>query len=152
MVEGETVVWEGRSIQFVRLTRDKLADKLVAQAELAISTGRGDRFTLLPAQHRHKGQDVWTTEAAIHPTWSEDFYTILHNGEGSQAHFTFIVNPLMRWMWFGGWVIGLSTLAGLWPEQLLRRKEPEERTSERPAHVRRRARGERPSATTGSRR
>jgi len=136
MVEGETVKWADRSIHFTRLTRSNESDKLVVEAELEIARDRGETYTLRPAQHLHKLQDVWTTEAAIHPIWSGDFYTILHNGEGSQAHFTFVVNPLMRWMWLGGWVIGFSVLVGLWPEQLPPLKRREARSISRPGHNR----------------
>ena len=148
MAEGETVKWEGRSVHFARITRSDESDKLVVQAELVVSTDRGERYTLFPAQHRHKLHDVWTTEAAIHSVWSGDFYTILHNGEGKQAHFTFVVNPLMRWMWFGGWVIGLSVVAGLWPERLPRWTGRKERPISWPVHARhRRASGRFPPAT-----
>ena len=148
MVEGETVQWADRAIQFARLKRSNEPDKLVVEAELVISPKDGESYTLRPAQHRHKLQEVWTTEAAIHPIWSGDFYTILHNGEGTQAHFTFVVNPLMRWIWLGGWVIGLGVVLGLWPEHLHTLKRREARSISRPAHNRQRPRnvvkGERP--------
>ena len=137
MVEGETVRWADRSIHFARVTRSNESDKLVVEAELDISPDRGEPYTLRPAQHLHKLQDVWTTEAAIHPIWSGDFYSILHNGEGTQAHFTFVVNPLMRWIWLGGWVIGFSVLVGLWPQHLPTLKRREARSVSRPVHGRR---------------
>jgi cytochrome c-type biogenesis protein CcmF len=152
IAEGETVTWENHSVHFARLTRNNHSDKLVVQAELVVSTDRGEKYTLLPAQHRHKLQGVWTTEAAIHPAWSGDFYTILHNGEGTQAHFTFVVNPLMRWLWLGGWIIGLGALAGLWPEQLPRRVGRADRAIPRPAHARQRTPTRRSLDTTGPRR
>ena len=136
MVEGETVRWADRAIQFARLVRSNESDKLVVEAELVISPDGGDPYTLRPAQHLHKLQGSWTTEAAIHPIWSGDFYTILHNGEGTQAHFTFVVNPLMRWIWLGGWVIGLAVLLGLLPEHLGTSKRREARSIARPGRQR----------------
>jgi cytochrome c-type biogenesis protein CcmF len=134
MTEGETVRWADRSIRFAHVTRTNEPDKLVVEAELAISPDHGEPYTLRPAQHLHKLQNVWTTEAAIHPLWSGDFYTILHNGEGTQAHFTFVVNPLLRWIWLGGWVIGISVLMGLWPNHLPRLKGRVARSIPRPGH------------------
>ena len=140
MAEGQTVSWNGRSVRFARLEQHRSASKLVVEAELEVRTERGSTATLRPAQHRHKVQelDVWTTEAAIQPLWSGDFYAILHHGDGSTAHFTFVFNPLMRCLWAGGWLIGLSALVGLWPERVRRLRPgadgPEER--KRPAFER----------------
>lgn len=134
MVEGETVKWAGRSIHFAGLTRSNEPAKFVVEAKLLISPSREQTYALRPAQHLHRLQNVWTTEAAIHPIWSGDFYAILHNGEGKQAHFTFVVNPLMRWIWLGGWVIGFAVAVGLWPEQLPRMKRRKTQAISRPWH------------------
>jgi cytochrome c-type biogenesis protein CcmF len=117
LTEGDTLRWAGHSIHLVRLARTLEADKVVVEAELAVSSERGSTTTLRPAQHWHRLPGAWTTEAAIRSRWSGDLYTILQNGEGSRAHFMFVFNPMMRCLWMGGWVIGLAALAGLWPEQ-----------------------------------
>ena len=84
-----------------------------------VSRGGEPGYRLLPAQHLHRLQDQWTTEVAIHSTWSSDLYTILHNGEGRDAvRLTLVENPLMRWMWLGGWVIIAGTLIRLWPARI----------------------------------
>jgi cytochrome c-type biogenesis protein CcmF len=118
LAEGEAVRWAGRTIHFARLIRRDEPDKLVVEAELVVTADRGRAFTLRPAQHLHKHPKDWTTEAAVHSSWGGDFYTILHNGDGNQAHFTFVINPLMAWIWFGGAVIGLGVLGALWPERV----------------------------------
>ena len=83
---------------------------------LEVSSPRTPAFRLLPAQHFHRLQNQWTTEVAIHSTWGGDFYTILHNGEGGDAvRLTFVENPMMRWLWFGGWVVGTGALIAVWP-------------------------------------
>jgi cytochrome c-type biogenesis protein CcmF len=129
MEEGETVKWADRSIHFARLMRSDESAKRVVEAELVISPDRGESYTLRPAQHLHKLQGDWTTEAAIYSNWSGDFYTILHHGEGAQAHFTFVVNPLLQWIWLAGWMIGFGALVGLWPQQLARDEKAEPRSS-----------------------
>ena len=114
--EGETVQWAGRHIRLARLNQRQLPDKLVGEAELEISRDGRQIATLSPAQHFHLLQRDWTTEVAIHSTWAGDFYAILHSGEGQQsARMTFVENPMMRWLWFGGWVMGIGTLIRLWP-------------------------------------
>jgi cytochrome c-type biogenesis protein CcmF len=118
MKQGEVVEWAGRSIRFQRLIQRQLPDKFIVEAELEISRDGAKPFRLLPAQHLHRLQDQWTTEVAIRSTWGGDFYTILHNGEGRDAvRLTLVENPLMRWMWFGGWVIAASAGIRLWPSR-----------------------------------
>ena len=116
MTEGQTVEWAGRSIRLARVTQRELPDKLVAEAVLEISRGGRLQTTLVPAQHYHKLHQEWTTEVAIHATWSGDFYTILHSGtpEG-QLSLTLVENPLMRWLWMGGAIMVLGTCLRLWP-------------------------------------
>ena len=52
------------------------------QAELEVTADGAAPYTLLPAQEYYFLQNQWSTEVAIHSTWSGDFYTILHSGEG----------------------------------------------------------------------
>jgi cytochrome c-type biogenesis protein CcmF len=88
----------------------------VAEAELEISRAEKRVATLRPAQHFHLLQGQWTTEVAVHSTWSGDLYTILHGGEGERsARLTLVENPLMRWLWLGGWIVGIGTVIRLWP-------------------------------------
>ena len=67
-----------------------------------------------------------TTEVGIRSSFLEDLYVILsdvrditravNNDPGAQTvTFTFIVNPLVGWIWFGGMIIALGGLVGLWP-------------------------------------
>ncbi|MBI3466582.1 MAG: heme lyase CcmF/NrfE family subunit [Planctomycetes bacterium] len=117
--EGETIEWAGRSIRYERLVLRKLPDKIVAEAVLQVSPPSGSGYTLRPARHLHLLQEEWTTEVAIHSTWSGDFYTILNSGEGNgQFSLTLVDNPLIRFLWFGGGVIVVGAIASLWPARV----------------------------------
>jgi cytochrome c-type biogenesis protein CcmF len=114
--EGETINWSGRSVRLARVHEREQSGKLIAEAELEISRAGHPLATLRPAQHFHLLQRQWTTEVAIHSTWSGDFYTILHSGEGGRSvRITLVENPLMRWLWLGGWIVGAGTVLRLWP-------------------------------------
>ncbi len=114
--EGESVEWDGRTIRLVRVIQRELPAKLVVEAELEITHGDTRRSTLLPAQHFHFRQQQWTTEVAIQSAWSGDLYAILGSDEdNNEVRLTFIENPMMRWLWLGGCVMGLGALIRRWP-------------------------------------
>lgn len=139
MKPGDVVQWAGRSIRFQRLIERELPDKFIVEAELDISRDGKKSFRLLPAQHLHRLQDQWTTEVAIRSTWGSDFYTILHNGEGRDSvRLTLVENPLMRWMWFGGWVIAAGALVRLCPSRRRanRGRQPPTRQVQKPKSTR----------------
>lgn len=65
------------------------------------------------------GRDQPTNEISIRMGLREDLYVVLAGweGNGESASFKVYVNPLMSWMWIGGVVMVLGTLAALWPHQ-----------------------------------
>ena len=87
------------------------------QAELEVTADGAAPYTLLPAQEYHFLQNEWSTEVAIHSTWSGDFYTILHSGEGQdRIRLTVVENPMMRWMWLAGWIVVAGAVPWFWPD------------------------------------
>jgi cytochrome c-type biogenesis protein CcmF len=113
---GETIQWAGRDVRLARINQRELPDKLVAEAELEISRGGHVEGTVRPAQHYYRVQRQWASVVAIHSTWDGDFYTILHAGEGpGKVRATFVANPLMRFLWLGGSIMGLGAVIRLWP-------------------------------------
>lgn len=124
MSEGETVQWSGRTVKYVELVQRELPDKLVAEAVLEVSRPGGPPITLRPARHLHLLQDQWTTEVDIHSSWRGDFYTILNAGLGEgRVALTFVDNPLIGWIWFGGLFTAVSTLVAAWPQSRWQRSE-----------------------------
>jgi cytochrome c-type biogenesis protein CcmF len=122
MQEGDVIRWADRQIRYVRLVQRETDDKLIAETELQITDRHGHTALLNPARHLHLQQDVWTTEVGIDSTWSGDFYTVLHAGLGEgRAVFTFVWNPMMRWLWLGGALMASSALIAAWPARRLAR-------------------------------
>jgi cytochrome c-type biogenesis protein CcmF len=114
--KGESIAWAGRNIRFTDVIQQRLPEKLVMQAELKVTSDGGETYTLRPAQEYYFQQNQWSTEVAIHSTWSGDFYTILHSGEGQdRIQLTFVDNPMMRWMWLAGWVMAAAAVPWFWP-------------------------------------
>ena len=114
--EGEIIQWAERRIEVVRLVQREEQDKLIAEVELRVSRQGESPVVLQPARHLHLLQNQWTTEVATHSTWSGDFYTILHAGLGEgRVAITLMDIPMMRWLWFGGWLAAAGATIAVWP-------------------------------------
>jgi cytochrome c-type biogenesis protein CcmF len=124
MNEGDAVEWAGRRIEYKRLVQREDDDKLVAEVDLHVSQGNSRPILLRPARHFHLIQQQWTTEVAIHASWTSDFYTILHAGLGEgRVALTFIENPMMRWLWLGGWLAAAGAGVAAWPPRARHSKQ-----------------------------
>jgi cytochrome c-type biogenesis protein CcmF len=56
------------------------------------------------------------TEVALHSTLSEDLYVVLSGWEkDGSATLRVKVNPLVTWIWYGGYILVLGTVIALWP-------------------------------------
>ena len=82
---------------------------------------------LLTAEQRSYRQRTETTsEVGIRRAWNEDLYVILAGIDDVNAvvrgtnlrpvtTFRFLVNPLVPWIWAGGFVMAMGTLIAMWP-------------------------------------
>ena len=132
--EGDVIEWAGRRVEFVRLVQREEADKLVAEVELRVSRGGVQPVVLKPARHLHVLQDQWTTEVAIDSTWAGDFYTILHAGLGDgRVAITFIDNPMIRWIWAGGWIAAGGAALAAWPARRKLSKQGGQSSDDQPS-------------------
>ncbi len=80
--EGESIDWYGYTVYLAKTRELATSDKVIGDVQLEVSQ-HGQRIcTLYPAQHFHRHQKEWTTEVAIHSTWSRDLFTILRGAAG----------------------------------------------------------------------
>jgi cytochrome c biogenesis factor len=116
MRRGDTVAWAGRSICFAGLRQRRSADMTAIEAELQITSPWRGPVTLHPAQRLYQAQNEWAAEVAVDSSWAGDFYVILDSGQGEERiHVTFVENPLMYFIWWGGALMGVGSLFALWP-------------------------------------
>jgi len=87
-----------------------------------------------------------TTEVALLSTWRDDLYLVLagYDEEKQEAMFSAYVNPLVVWLWIGGWVMALGTLLAMVPlsrqAQTIKRETRERAPNKPPAQNLRKAR------------
>jgi cytochrome c-type biogenesis protein CcmF len=82
------------------------SNKAIASADLAIYR-LGEKISgLVPEKHRYfQGDQMVTTEVAIYSSLKEDLYTVLGSVEDDNtAIFKFVINPMVLWIWIGGFL------------------------------------------------
>ena len=99
--------------------------KEVVSATIQVFNNGKPAGIMAPAKTFHVNYDTPVSEVAIRSTLLEDLYVILMGWDeiGGVAAFKALVNPLIAWMWIGGFLFILGTVIAIWPER-------------KPAHVR----------------
>jgi cytochrome c-type biogenesis protein CcmF len=75
--------------------------------------------TLSPEKRHYAASDQTTSEVRIHHTLREDVYVVFANvnEESGKAVMQVWINPLVQWVWIGGFVIVLGTMVTLLPNR-----------------------------------
>ncbi|MHB0869386.1 MAG: heme lyase CcmF/NrfE family subunit [Chloroflexota bacterium] len=114
-VGGYRLVYEG-------LNSFPTQSKEVVAATVAVYSGDRLLGRMSPSKEFHKSHSNPNTEVAIRSTPLEDLYLILASWEQERASFKFVVNPLVMWIWIGGWVMLIGTAVAYWPDARERRR------------------------------
>ncbi|MEW6663419.1 MAG: heme lyase CcmF/NrfE family subunit [Bacillota bacterium] len=71
----------------------------------------------VPAKIFFENWEQPRTEVSVLGSLREDFYVILSTWEsfGKEATFKVHINPLIAWMWIGGYLLIIGTLFAVWP-------------------------------------
>jgi cytochrome c-type biogenesis protein CcmF len=100
-------------------------DSHVSRLSAVVSVWRDGRqiATLLPEKRFYKKPKQPTTEVAMRSTLTEDLYLVLgsYDGPSGLATIQAYVNPLVAWLWIGGFIMGFGTLVTMWPSAAERR-------------------------------
>jgi cytochrome c-type biogenesis protein CcmF len=134
LAQGETIQVENYVLTFNGLTQSAAPSYDAVEATLQVERSGRASGTVTPGMHFYRtmaGRDQPTNEIAIRMGLAEDLYVVLAGweGTGQTASFKVYVNPMMTWMWIGGVVMLLGTLAAIWPHQ----KETERALAAAPA-------------------
>jgi cytochrome c-type biogenesis protein CcmF len=117
---------QGQSMQAAgyTLTYDSLSpnfpsgEATVTSASVSIVRDGKRVATLSPTRGFYAKAGEWDTTPAILSSPQEDLYLIIAGWEDNFSTVTFraYVNPLVFWLWFGGFCLVLSTLIAAWPD------------------------------------
>ena len=117
---GEAAEIGGYSLLFEELDAFSAQGVDVVSARLLVSRGGEPQFRMVPQRHLHPRQEDPTTEVAIWSGLNHDLYVVLagwNNDASRLATFKMYINPLVKWIWIGGFVMLLGTLICLIPDR-----------------------------------
>ncbi len=117
---GDTIELAGYTIQYDDLAQFTHEDgRFVTRAELTLFKGGEELGKLAPRFDIYPdGQPM--TIPGVRSTVVDDVYVILVNWEGitaSSTPFKVYHNPLVKWVWIGGFVFVFGILVAAWPEK-----------------------------------
>ena len=118
---GETVTLGPYEMQFESLSRYAGLDDLII-TEAVVNVWKDGNFVgqLFPRSEFYVRTEQPMTIPDARSTFTEDFYVLLINWEPTsldQATFRIYLNPLINWVWAGGFIFVLGTLVAAWPDR-----------------------------------
>ncbi|MBI1880345.1 MAG: heme lyase CcmF/NrfE family subunit, partial [Chloroflexi bacterium] len=92
-------------------------DRIITEAILDIKSNGQSVGELTPTREYFVVQQQPMTIPSKHSTLADDLYVILAGweGTGETATFKVYINPLINWLWIGGFVFIIGTLVAGWP-------------------------------------
>ena len=120
---GESFQIGKYTLQYEGMSNSPTDKKEVVSATLQVLNNGKPAGTMEPALTFHVNYDNPVSEVAIRTGPLEDLYVIFLGSDQTSglAAFTAYVNPLILWMWIGGFLFLLGTVIAIWPE---RRRAP----------------------------
>jgi len=132
-IEKHVQVGESLQLRDFTITYEKLmvieqsSTKTRVIAQLGVFQDGRRVWTGKPEKEFYKGQNQPVSEVDLRSTIKEDLYFILadFNPDNSSATFKIYINPMVSWLWTGGWVIAFGTAICMWPDRLEARRRLE---------------------------
>ncbi len=119
--QGQQLVLGDYSVRYDSLaTFDTPDGRNVARAVLSVYKNGNFVGELHPRRDYYYESQQPMTIPAVRSTWEDDFYVLLVDWQpiSSQgATFKIYHNPLVNWLWLGGFVFILGTLVAAWPDR-----------------------------------
>jgi cytochrome c-type biogenesis protein CcmF len=93
-------------------------DRIITEAVLSVTHNSQPAGALIPTREFFVIQQQPMTIPDKRSTLADDLYVILAGWEGSGETATFkaYINPLVNWLWIGGFVFIIGTIIAAWPK------------------------------------
>jgi len=123
---GETDHVAGYTFELIQLSEAERANHYAWISDLRVTNKEGKFVTNLHPEKRiyfHNNPDPNRrqphSELDIYTTMNQDIYSIFSgvDSENGVAFIKIMVNPLVRWVWVGGFILVFGTMVALWPRK-----------------------------------
>jgi cytochrome c-type biogenesis protein CcmF len=125
LTQGQSLTLDNYTMTFKDLTEFQTPDgRLVTRAVVDISKNGKFLTELHPRRDYYLESQQPMTIPGVRSSMEDDFYVLLVDWQpiaSTGATFKIYHNPLVNWLWLGGFVFIIGTLIAAWPE-----KDPEE--------------------------
>ncbi len=132
LTKGQDATIGSYRIVYQGLSSSTEGQKQTVAANLTVYSGDQLLGQMTPSKEFYQGFDSPNTEVSIRSTPVEDLYLILNAWDAQSASFKLVINPLVTWLWVGGYVLLLGTIIAFWPDARDRKREAARRAVERP--------------------
>ena len=114
------------NFQLTRMYEEERPNHYAWITDLRVSDAAGNFITSLRPEKRvyfHKNPDINKrqphSELDIYSTMNKDIYSIFSSvsSDNSIAFIKIMINPLVKWVWIGGYILAFGTLIALWPRK-----------------------------------
>ena len=114
---GESITAGNYTLTFNGLQEKPEGENTIVFADMPVTKNGKSIGKITPEKVFYATWDQPGTEVAIKGNLTEDLYVILASWEqnGKVATFKVNINPLMSWMWIGGYIMVLGTIFAVWP-------------------------------------
>ena len=110
-IKDYTITYYGYTVNRPKPTKEELIANLLVEKD-----GKKIGF-LQPEKNFYTNFNQPNSEVAIHSTMKEDLYAIFASlTSDGRASFKIHVNPLVKWLWVGGMIMGIGTIVVMWPD------------------------------------
>ncbi len=116
---GESMDIGGYTLKYETLSPDfPSGEGQITSATVGVYQNGQRVTTLSPSRGFYPNSGETATTPAIYSTPAADLYLIIAGWENNFATVTFraYINPLVFWLWFGGFFMIVSTLIAAWPD------------------------------------
>ncbi len=102
MAKGDVIEIGGEKLRFDGVKQFKKDNYFALQGQFALL---GTDIVLKPERRKYPVQEAPTTESGIHANWARDVYFVIGELVDGRYSVHAYVNPLVQWIWFGGFII-----------------------------------------------
>ena len=123
---GETDHVAGYEFTLLQMSEAERPNHYAWISDIRVTNNKGEYVTNLYPEKRiyfHKNPDVNRrqphSELDIYSTLNQDIYSIFSavDNENGVAFLKIMVNPLVRWVWIGGYILVIGTVIAMWPRK-----------------------------------